>query len=199
MDITNKRTIIIALVAVLVVIAVAFVVMQRGSQEAGGDAEQREATGDRGTDDALASITEQFSQGPEKPRRAELTQAERDENEAEYRRMRETIPGNLFIPGDLTPEEQKERRALLRDMIVLGNRVRKGTATTEEKKRYYELKKKEASDKVEFMEYIIKRVGERRAETGKQYLDDKTIEESAEIINTFKKEAQKFDEELKKL
>lgn len=199
METLVNRKFIIAAVVIVAVIAALIIFLPRGREPVVDETDPAGVSSENPQEDPLSSITEQLEKGSRKPRRAELTREEREENEAEYRRMRERIPGNMFIPGDLAPEEQKERRAFLRDVIVLGNRVRKGTATPEEAKQYYEMKKREASDKVVFMEYVIKRVQERHAETGKEYLDAKTMQESGDVINTFRKDIQKYDDELKKL
>ncbi len=125
-----------------------------------------------------------------------LTSAEKEENEREIRRMMQKIPGNLWIPRNLTEEEQKERRKMLRDAVVYGNRVRKGSATPEEKKRYYELKTKQIGDKIEFVQYVVGRILELRIETGREYLDDDDIEQSRKAIEEFKKEYELYKKEL---
>lgn len=129
----------------------------------------------------------------------ELTDKDRKENEREIKRMMEKIPGNMWIPRDLTEEEQKEQRKMLRDIVLYGNKIRKGTATKEEKKIYYGLKSKQVADKIEFVEYIIGRVAELKDETGETYLDDDIISQSKDSIKDFRAEYEKYLDELNKL
>jgi hypothetical protein len=87
----------------------------------------------------------------------------------------------------------------MKDMILLGNKVRKGTATKEETRKYYEMKTREVEDKIEFVRYILDRVEEKSRETGKQYLDEKTLSGSEEDIRKLEKELKTYQDKLESL
>ncbi len=148
---------------------------------------------------SLGGAMEEDDNNSERMRTRELSDEEKAENEREFKRMREKIPGNMFIPGELTEEEGKERRQITRDIIVYGNKVRKGTATREEKKRYYELRVKESKDKLEFLNYIIGRSKEKSEETGKTYLDEDSLKESGGALKKIQDELKGYEEELRKI
>jgi hypothetical protein len=129
----------------------------------------------------------------------ELTPEQRAENEREFKRMREKIPGNMFIPGELSPEQAKEKEEMTRDLVYLGNKVSKGKATAEETKKYYQLKVKETEDKVEFIKYTFNRTEELAKETGRKYFDEETMNENKEALKNIEKELSEYKEALGKL
>lgn len=132
-------------------------------------------------------------------RQRELTPEQKRENREEFARMRKEIPGNMFIPGELSENEQQQRRDFTRKIILLGNKVRNGKATTEEKKEYYSMRSKEVEDKIEFAEYIIKRVKEKNSETGRDYLPERILQRSTQDMEKLNEELQTYTDKLKAL
>lgn len=129
----------------------------------------------------------------------ELTPAQRAENEREFARMREKIPGNMWIPGSLTEEERKDRESTFRDIVVLGKKVEKGTATPEEARRYYTLQIRVTGDKAEFIEYTLNRVAQLQEEQGAGIMKGSMMERGREAVERMYSEVEEYQEKLKEL
>jgi hypothetical protein len=203
----KKSTIITGLV-ILVLLVGFSLILRKCARDAAPDGKDRteqsdtSGSGDRpsgGIFGSIGSLSSDESSAKERIRRRTLTPEEKLENEREFARMREKIPGNMFIPGELSEEERKEQGKFMKDMILLGNKVRKGTATKEETRKYYEMKTREVEDKIEFVRYILDRVEEKSRETGKQYLDEKTLSGSEEDIRKLEKELKTYQDKLESL
>jgi len=117
-----------------------------------------------------------------------LSQKQKKENEREFALMREKMPDNIWIPGKLSPDEQKKRKQFTKDLIVLGGRVKRGTATREEKIKFYKLKIKETGDKIDFINYVLNRVETLKEETGEEKLSEKSIAAQRNSVEKMKKE-----------
>jgi len=128
-----------------------------------------------------------------------LTPEEKKENKREFARMREKIPGNMYIPGKLSESEANKHRKFLKEIILLSNKVRKKTATVEETKKYYSMRIRQTSDKVEFMNYISNRILEKRTETGKEYLNDEMLKQVNLATQKNIKELQTYKDKLNRL
>lgn len=202
----KKNTIIIALIVLTLLVALS-ILLRKCARNA--DPEENNTTeqtiesgsdrGQRGIFGSVHSLSRDEPDAKERIRRRTLTPEEKLENEREFARMREKMPGNMFIPGELSEEERKEQGAFMKEMILLGNKVRKGTATKEETRKYYEMKTEETEDKIEFVRYILNRVEEKSRETGKEYLDKKTLSGSDEDIGELEKELKTYQDKLESL
>jgi len=118
-----------------------------------------------------------------------LTQEEAEESRREIARMKEALPGNMWIPEDPRFGYDPERGETLGKTIVLESKIRNSTATREEQVEYYTIKMRSVSDRIDLIRYIADRTGQMAEETGKSYLteedtiagDDAITEMEAEI------------------
>jgi hypothetical protein len=188
----------VVIVLVLVIIVVLQVVNRDGTREKGDEAVVETENGDQHLqgDDTVSRFGPGIMPGTTTPGPRELTEEERLENEREFKRMRQKLPGNMWLPGDVSREESKRQEKVLRDMIVLGNKVQKGTATKKESQRYYSLKLKSLEDKVELIEYFQERTAEKEKEDGREYLTEDDIQQGKEAIEEIRNEADEFREKL---
>jgi hypothetical protein len=149
--------------------------------------------------DRIGSFGDMMKKHHPRKKNRELTPQQRRENEKEFARMRKKIPGNIYIPGKLSEEEQKERREMMKKIILLGNKVRKGTATTEETKEFYTLKSKEVSDKIDFARYIFQRASEKSSETGEEYFPQRIKDKHSANMKILQDELDSYKKKLSEL
>lgn len=128
-----------------------------------------------------------------------LSPLDRLDNEQEIKRMREHLPGNGFIPGEVGETERRAREQTTRDIVYLGAKVRKGTATPAEAKKYYTLKIKETDDKLQFFRYTIERTQELTRETGRRFLEESELKASRDAMASIANELDTYKAELAKL
>ncbi|MFW5861768.1 MAG: hypothetical protein ACOCWZ_05905 [Spirochaetota bacterium] len=191
----------VIIVLVLVIIVVLQVVNRDGTRKNGdgdvvemGDDDQHFQGGD-----TISRFGSGIMPGTTTPGPRELTEEERLENEREFERMRQKLPDNMWLPGDVSREESRRQEKILRDMIVLGNKVQKGDATKEESRRYYSLKLKSLEDKAELIEYFQERTAEKEKEDGREYLTEDDIHQGEEAIEEIRNEADQFKEKLESI
>jgi len=128
-----------------------------------------------------------------------LSAEERAENEKEIALMRKTLPGNTWIPYDMTESEQKAQREQMKESIMLENKMRRGTATLEEKRRYYENQIKSTQDRIDLLEYYMKRTAELTKETGREYYSKEDLAVGQESIEEFKDQIADYRNKLEEL
>ncbi len=88
---------------------------------------------------------EPVEESKEGPHRSELNVlSERLEKE-------EKLPESIWYPNSTDKEDIERHTALLREMLMLGNIVRAGTATSEQRDRYLDIKLKIIQDKLELI------------------------------------------------
>jgi len=114
------------------------------------------------------------------------------EDEREIMRMREMLPGNMWIPGEPTQDETREHQNTLRDMVTLENKLRKDSATGEEKKTYYEYKIKMVDDRIAIIRYYQKRTKELEEDTGRNYLSEQDMAHGNNAITELEEKRQEY-------
>ncbi|MCX7678108.1 MAG: hypothetical protein N2316_02715 [Spirochaetes bacterium] len=136
------------------------------------------------TSDRNKSQTESeeiVDESKEGPLRSELNIiSERLENE-------EKLPESIWYPNTTQKEDVERHTALLRELIMLGNIVRNGTATSEQRERYYEIKLKIIQEKLE----LIKEYRERY----KEFADPE--DKGEEMVKLLENEIAKIKNEMK--
>ncbi len=120
----------------------------------------------------------------------------RAEDQREIERMKQALPGNMWIPGEPSEEEAEKQQKILKDVILLENKIRKDTATTEEEKIYYEYKIKTVQDKIDIIQYYQKRSAELEIETSRPYLSEKDIEHGNKAILELEQQRKEYDKLL---
>ena len=193
----RKKVLIITGVISIIIIIFFLVVLMNNSS----DSKVSSMNGKNSIGGVFSNLfTPKSSLGLSKQRlKRELTEDEKEETEREIKRMKEKIPGNIYIPGILSQEEAKIRRKMLRDVIYFGNKIRKGTATEKEKKRFYNIKEKQVTDKIEFIHYVLNRTKELSKENGKTYFNNSIILQSERVIELLKEKQKEIKEELNNL
>jgi hypothetical protein len=63
----------------------------------------------------------------------------------------EKLPDSVWYPNSTDKEEIERHTALLREMLLLGTLVRNGTASSEQRDRYYDIKLKLVQEKLELI------------------------------------------------
>lgn len=96
----------------------------------------------------------------------------------------EKLPESVWYPNSTDKEEVERHTALLREMLMLGTIVRAGTASSEQKDRYYDIKLKIMQDKLE----LIKDYRQRYSEFADPEDNDEIIGKLQNAIDTVKKE-----------
>jgi len=129
----------------------------------------------------------------------ELTSEQKSDNEKEFARMRIMIPGNMFIPGNKDRDLAEKRMIMRKNLVYLGNKVRKDKATDKEKLKYYKLKKEELTHKIQFIEYTLKRIEEREKEENKELVSKTMMERNYKALSGMKKNLSSCISELDKL
>ena len=114
------------------------------------------------------------------------------EDEREIMRMREMLPGNMWIPGEPTQEESREHQNTLRDMVILENKLRKDAATGEEKRTYYEYKIRMIDDRIAIIRYYQKRTKELEEDTGRDYLSDQDMAHGNNAVTELEYKRQEY-------
>lgn len=104
-----------------------------------------------------------------------LTDEEREENRREIALMKEALPGNMWIPEEPAPGSGAARGEKLRKTIELGDRIRKGIATREEKIEYYQFQIRSSRDKIDLIRYIEARTAELAEISGDSYLSESDV------------------------
>ena len=125
-----------------------------------------------------------------------LSPAQMAENRREIKRMKEKLPDNMWIPENPQFGKGNERGKRLGKAIQLGDKIKKGTATPEEKIEYYEFKINSARDRIELMQYIADRTRELEEKNQKQYLSASDIETGNEKIADLEKKISTYQEKL---
>lgn len=99
----------------------------------------------------------------------------------------EKLPESIWYPNSTEKEEIERHTALLREMLMLGTILRSGTATSEQRDRYYDIKLKIIQEKLE----LIKDYRQR-------YKDLADPEDNDEIVVQLQKEINKIKTEMKR-
>ncbi len=124
---------------------------------------------------------ETVEESKEGPHRSELNVlSERLEKE-------EKLPESIWYPNSTDKEEIERHTALLREMLMLGSMVRAGTATSEQRDRYLDIKLKIIQDKLE----LIKDYRERYKDLADPEDNDEIVVKLQKAINTIKTEMQR--------
>jgi hypothetical protein len=71
----------------------------------------------------------------------------------------EKLPDSVWYPNSTNREEVEKHSALLREFFLLGNMVRTGSASPEQKARYIEMKMKILQDKIEMIRQFQDKAG----------------------------------------
>ncbi len=195
----NRRTAIYAIVIILLLALVVILQMVSREGEVKGRDDRIQSSREYGQgtgDDPVSMFGKGIMPGTTSAGPRELTDEERRENEREFRLMREKMPDNMWLPGDVSREEAKRQEKLLRDMILFGNKVQKGTATREESRRYYSLKIKSLNDKIELIKYFQERTAEKGKEEGNEYLTREDIEQGNQVISELKEDVNQYRDKL---
>lgn len=125
---------------------------------------------------------ETVEESKEGPLRSELNiLSERLENQ-------EKLPEFIWYPTSANKEDIEQHTALLRELVMLSTIVRNGTASSEQRDRYYEIKLKIVQEKLE----QIKEYRERY----KEFSDPE--DKSDETIKLLEKEIVQIKKEMKK-
>ncbi|MDM8518161.1 hypothetical protein QUF76_18340, partial [Desulfobacterales bacterium HSG16] len=114
----------------------------------------------------------------------------------EIARMKQALPGNVWIPGESTQEEAEEQQKILKDVILIEKKMRKDSATPEEKRIFYKHKIKMVQDKIDIIKYYNQRTAELEIETGKPYLSQEDIEHGNKAIDELEHKRKEYDKEL---
>ncbi len=129
-----------------------------------------------------------------------LTEEEKAENKREIARMKEKLPGNVWIPSDgFSKADSDEQKELLRRTLTLESKIMNDVATSEEKKEYYSYQLKSAKDKVDIIKYFQTRTAELSSETGAEYFDEADIEAGNAAIVEIEKEIAEHSKKLAEL
>ncbi len=124
---------------------------------------------------------ETVEESKEGPHRSELNiLSERLEKE-------EKLPEAIWYPNSTDKEEIERHTALLREMLLLGTIIRAGTATSEQRDRYYDIKLKIMQEKLELV-----------TDYRQRYKDFADPEDNDEIIIQLQKEINLIKTEMKR-
>lgn len=136
---------------------------------------------------------------PPKPPEVEPAPADSEENQREIARMKEHLAGNMWIPEDPRFGVDPERSEQLGKSIILADKIRKGTATPEEKIRYYDFKIKAAGDRIDIIKYIADRTAELHKNDNKPYLTEQDRVVGEKRITQLEQEINGYKEMLEKV
>ncbi|MCP4113439.1 MAG: hypothetical protein GY749_49245 [Desulfobacteraceae bacterium] len=131
----------------------------------------------------------------EEPRDEEIEQPE-EENQREIERMKQALPGNMWIPGEPSEEEAEEQQQMLKHTILLEKKIRKDTATNEEKRVYYGYKIKMVQDRIDVIQYYQKRTSELETEGNRPYLTKEDIEQGNKAVAELEYQREEYDKLL---
>ncbi|MCP4350897.1 MAG: hypothetical protein GY795_35985 [Desulfobacterales bacterium] len=134
----------------------------------------------------------------EEPRDEEIEQPEssEEENQREIERMKQALPGNMWVPGEPSEEEAEEQQQMLKHTILLEKKIRKDTATNEEKRVYYGYKIKMVQDRIDIIQYYQKRTSELETGTNRPYLTKEDIEQGNKAIMELEYQRKDYDKLL---
>lgn len=96
----------------------------------------------------------------------------------------EKLPESIWYPNSTDKEEIERHTALLREMLMLGRIVKSGTATSEQRDRYYDIKLKIIQEKLE----LIKDYRKRYKDLADPDDNDEIVVQLQQEINTIKTE-----------
>jgi hypothetical protein len=125
-----------------------------------------------------------------------LTDEQRAENRREIARMKEALPGNMWIPDEPAPGSAAEQGEKLRKTIELGDRIRKGVATREEKIEYYQSQIRSIRDKIDLIRYIAARTVELADAGNASYLSDSDVLAGGQQITEMENMIAEYEREL---
>lgn len=128
----------------------------------------------------------------------DLTVNTRDDRTDEMERMKEALPGNMFLPG-LDDSDFEGPSAAIQDLVSLQQKVENSEATDEEKRRYYQFRSKMARDKISLINYFLSRSKELETSSGEAYFSPEDLEASQEALETNQALLDEFEYELSKL
>lgn len=100
----------------------------------------------------------------------------------------EKLPESVWYPNSTNREDVEKHSAILREFFLLGNMVRGGAATPEQKEKYLELKMRILQDKVD----MIRQFQDKAGDTGDR-------EEGDTMVRRLEQEVSRLKEELRKL
>ncbi|MGM0452377.1 MAG: hypothetical protein ACQERN_04330 [Thermodesulfobacteriota bacterium] len=172
---------------------------------AGSRAFDRSRPKDRPSGDGkTASESTETRQAPEpkpmdKPPERGLSPEEKAENREEIARMKEKLPGNMYVPKDPRDGFDQAGGEKLKNAIQLENKINKGTASREEKIEYYNFKIESISDRIEIMNYIADRTAELSEKSDKTYLSETDRSVGKNRIEEMKKRLSQYEEKLSEL
>lgn len=136
---------------------------------------------------------------PPKTSEMERASADSEENRREMVRMRKKLAGNIWLPENPRFDVDPQRSERLGKSIIIADKIRKGTATPEEKKEYYTFKIKSARDRIDIIKYIADRTAELRKSDKKTYLTDQDRVVGEKKIARLEKEVNGYKEMLEKI
>ena len=131
--------------------------------------------------------------------KSKLSQEKKEENRKEIELMKKILPKNVWVPQDLTKEQSEQQRALLKNIIILENKIHNKSATVEDKNKYYKYKIKEIKDKIELIKYYQQRTKELFKKTGGKYLSKDSIIQGNTAIIKLENKQKKYRIKLSEL
>jgi len=121
------------------------------------------------------------------------------EDQREIARMKEALPGNMWIPQTPKFGLDPERSKKLAESIMIADKIRKGTATPKEKITYYKYKIKSAQDRIDIIKYIADRTAQLQKQKHKTYLTEQDRVIGEKKITELEKKIEDYKQILDKI
>ncbi len=156
---------IVAVVGILLALLVVVLVIALPEEGGPREDQDRETVDQESNDPPDEEVEPVYPSGDMDPtyHRRAATPEELAEDIAEIRRIHQALPGNHWLPplpGEEHNAPNEEQQKKFSENERLRRKVRAGTATAEEKRRYIEHRKKITADRIALIEYYIKRAQE---------------------------------------